>query len=394
MAFLVEEVRNLKDVDEILTSLKGSCPEEESLFRGYEWQKAWCETFGVGKKIRFLKVSEDSQPIALFPLIVSREYRRPWFSLHHVYKDDLQFLSSKCKIACVLPVNQLSIAANIQSGTVRGGWHVKAGREEKALSALLDYLRKKKDWDVIVLPGIPSEEAALYRQVLNREGLPFYVNPEKRPLFSLTVKSWEEYFAGRKRHFRTRFKTAIKELQRMGEVRSCTVTSKEDVAEALSALFALGHKSWKERPRTGSSFYLPLTDQTKAFYSRLAELYLERELCAVHQVFVDDVLAASMFSIRENGRLFTLQTFYAPEFAKASPGRFLMKETIDWSANNGIKQIDFNGNSSIVRLMSKESAQYCQVLVFSNRLYSRIIYKCMQFVDKVKNRLGSTDPRE
>lgn len=343
-------------------------------FHTFVWYRSWLRVFGAEASPRLLVARVEGQLAGLLPLVRSRVSRRPWLALHHLQVGDLQFIARRHRYWNIVPSWQLSGPVNLQCMSIRASWLIRRGHERQFWTAIANYLAERTDWDLFILPAVNSEQTETFAEIFRAQGLPVEVRPRAISLFGLRPLPWPEYLKTRTSHFMRRARAIERSVKALGEIEINAVRDRSAIPATLENLFALARRSHKQQPRANQAWFLPLTDETVMFYGELAEAYANRNNCVIHTVSCDGNLIAGLFSLIEGDRLFALLTYFAPEFYKASPGRYLMQVLIDWSGNNGIKWIDYNGNSTWVQMFAKQPTDYDECVVFRARGFSAIQY--------------------
>lgn len=355
-----------------------------TIYDGPDWYRAWLSTFGADKQPRVLAVAQGGRLIGIVPLVQSRVWRRPWLSLHHVQPEDLPFLQAPSRRGNLIPLRQLSVPAGLQCGSIRGHWIARPGTEREVVTAVGRHLAACTDWDMLVFPGLLSDLDQLLHDGLRAGGLSVESRPGLTTLYGLHPQPWGTYFKSRSSHFRQRFQSAERTLAKLGALRCVIVTAATELPGALARMFALAARSRKQVPRPGQNWYLPLTPAMVAFYTDLCGRYAGAGGCVFNEVYVDERLAGTLFSIVDNGKAYALQTYFDDDFATGSPGRLLLREIIDWAARHELDWIDFNGNSPVVRMFASVPVPLGQAWVFRRRGYSALIHGTTTAVESLR----------
>lgn len=355
-----------------------------TIYDGPDWYRAWLNTFGADKQPRVLAVAQGGRLIGIVPLVQSRVWRRPWLSLHHVQPEDLPFLQAPSRRGNLIPLRQLSVPAGLQCGSIRGHWIARPGTEREVVTAVGRHLAACTDWDMLVFPGLLSDLDQLLHDGLRAGGLSVESRPGLTTLYGLHPQPWGTYFKSRSSHFRQRFQSAERTLAKLGALRCVSVTAATELPGALARMFALAARSRKQVPRPGQNWYLPLTPAMVAFYTDLCGRYAGAGGCVFNEVYVDERLAGTLFSIVDNGKAYALQTYFDDDFATGSPGRLLLREIIDWAARHELDWIDFNGNSPVVRMFASVPVPLGQAWVFRRRGYSALIHGTTTAVESLR----------
>lgn len=353
------------------------------LFTSYDWMKTWFGIFGQSKGLQIITLRWNGEWVGIAPLVISRIHRGPRLSIvHDIQPEDRRFLKFHRR-GQIIPIRQLTVPANLQSGNVRGGLVTVAGHEEVAPRLFFEYLKGQRTWDLFCLPSVLHEESQRWHRAATETGLLVLIRPNIRSLYGLGVQPWETYYTACSRHFRKRFKAAQHRLESLGQSRIETVTDGRRIPSLIEEMFLLSKESWKESGDKDLSVHLPVTPQATQFYRELAERYALRGRCQLITFRLDHGLVAVLMAVTEGDTQYLLQTFYSPRVAPVSPGRFLMRELIEWAAGHGVRRIDMNGNSNIVRMFAKEVQTYDQIYVFRPEGYSRWLYQMVRASEKI-----------
>ncbi|HFE38913.1 MAG TPA: GNAT family N-acetyltransferase [Gammaproteobacteria bacterium] len=342
------------------------------LFASADWFKAWSTAFGENKQQQLACYRENGKLKALMPMVTATVRRNPLFMPRYDVQPEDKAFVNKMPFANVLPVRQISAPINLQSGAMRGAWLASSGVSESFMHELLTALSKKKHWDVMLFSSLPVVDADIVCAQAISVGLSFTRDSQVREVYKSQVLNWDEYWAGRTRHFRKRYREASSRLRKMGSERFAVLTGPKEVALGLAQLFQLARESWKFAGRKDQDVHLPLTEQTEVFYRALCDSYAAKQQCQLYMMYLDEEPVAGMVSFTEGNRSFAMQTYYHPKVAKASPGRFLFRHMSEWCCQNG-KTIDWNGNSAIVKMFANDFLAYDRVTVFNTNLYPRAL---------------------
>jgi CelD/BcsL family acetyltransferase involved in cellulose biosynthesis len=344
------------------------------LYGTHDWVKAWFDSFGRDKELILIIVRHCARLVGIAPLVRSRLWRTPGLSAHYIYQpEDWSFIRSSRR-ACVIPVRQLSAVANLQSVNMRNAWTLARGFELDGARAIFSHVQRLPGWDVLLLPSVRATEVDTLARAATEAGLRARRIPSVRSLYTMPVMSWEQYSQRRSRNFRSGFREAENRLMRLPAVEIATVTAPEKLPAVLDEMFKLARCSWKQHGRDDQSVHLPMTAEAAGFYHALCRRYAEKGGAQMMTLRSNGEMLACLFCLTEGDTLYALQTYYAPEVAYVSPGRFLIREMIRWCAAHGVARIDFNGNSKIVQMYTQEAQVYDQLLLFRPRGYSLMLY--------------------
>ncbi len=87
-----------------------------------------------------------------------------------------------------------------------------------------------------------------------------------------------------------------------------TSSTSENLEQSIETLFNLAEHSWKQAPRKGQSWCIPLTIEFKDFIRNLIKHPDSKKNCVMHQVEIYGTIAMMKFSMKTSSKLFTLYT--------------------------------------------------------------------------------------
>ncbi|MDO8704102.1 MAG: GNAT family N-acetyltransferase [Sulfuricaulis sp.] len=354
--------------------------ESPLLFSSHDWTRAWFASFGADKQLLLITLRSAGRLVGLAPLVLSRLRRRPALAARYDFQPEDVGLIKAGGRARVVPVRQLSVAANLLSVNMRGGWLIAKEYQQAGLLALLEKIAALPDWQMLLLPSVTVTDAAAIAHAAKTMGLRVKWVARLRTLFSLRVTDWERYSAQRGRNFRKLCRQAENRMLAFGAVELRTATAPDEIATLLDEMFALARQSWKQTGRADQAVHLPVTSASTAFVRDLGLRYAAKGRCQIVVLRVDGILRGCMFCVSEGKTLYGMQTYYSSDVAYGSPGRLMMRELIQWCAAHGIERIDLNGNSPLVKTYADTEASYDQLLLFRPRGYSAVLFGLATFI--------------
>lgn len=346
---------------------------DSTLFTTPEWVQTWMEVFGENKRLRLLEVRLDEHLLGVVPLVGAQLKRSSTLAVYHdLQPEDRKYVTRSGKNW--LPVRQLSVPANLESANLRGGWVCQPEQRAAVLQAAFAHLAGDRDWDVLVLPSVKLEDASEVIRCAQDAGLRSRILLENA-LYGFKVRNWEQYLAEQSTNFRKGFRSAANRLRACGETHIETLTDPARISIALESMFELARLSWKEEGRSGQATHLPLTEAAARFYRMLAQRLAPTGNTQLFLLSVNGEMVGCMLTYSADERLYGMQIFYNPAFAHISPGRFLMREMIQWASSNDIRWVDLNGNSALVTAYSEHAQKYQRLMLFRPGAYPNLLYR-------------------
>lgn len=199
---------------------------------------------------------------------------------------------------------------------------VASGPEEASvLRAILQYLHaREKEWDVLLLRGIPAGSPTLeiFPTLAAELGLVSIV--EEMPCGSIPLASdWDAYLRTLQARFRSKLKSALRFLDTSGDTRVEKCEDAAELDEYLSSLFSLHQKRWQGVGHAGA-FSPP---ERRKFYADFARAFLCRGWLGLYRLRLRGTTVAVQIGFEYGNRFFQLQEGFEPEQGSLSVGIML-----------------------------------------------------------------------
>lgn len=341
-----------------------SLANDATLFTTPEWVQTWLEVFGKGKRCCLLEIRDGHDLLGIMPLIGVALNRSPNLAVYHdLQPEDRQYIAYQSNKKW-LSIRQLSPLANLESANIRGVWLCKREHLKTVLNAGFSYLALDNAWDILLLPALKSEDIGDVLESAQAFGFHYRLSHQDS-LLGFKVRGWEQYYAEQSYRFRRTFCNMLNRLNACGDIHIKTTTDTGLISKELAQMFELAKSSWKEQGRSHQAIHLPMTDAMEQFYLTLAQ----RGNAQMFSLTINGRLSGALLAYTTNDCIYAMQTYYDPVIAHVSPGRFLMRELIEWCFLNNINWVDMNGNSSMVTTFSDHEQKYQRIVLFRPVLY-------------------------
>jgi CelD/BcsL family acetyltransferase involved in cellulose biosynthesis len=316
-------------------------------FLEHAWVRTWWECFGAGSTLRVLVVKAGDQTLAIAPLILTPI--RMWG----------------------IKVRRLGFFYNSH---VPHADFLIAQRPEDAYRAIWNHLARTRDWDLLQLCQLPEGSSTLAaisdlakqdhcRIVTWQSGASPYL-----PLSS----SWDEYFNSLANKHRANLRNRFKRLSGIGPVAVETITSGEQLPDALEAGLQLEAAAWKGAAGTAISS----DPDVSRFYSALALRAADRGWMQLHFLRAGSQRVAFDFSLSYRNRIHLLKIGYDPDYAPYSPSNLLVCTLLqDMFQRDEVREYDFLGESGEWKLQwTRLSQPHYWLFVFSSTFKGRLLH--------------------
>ena len=297
-------------------------------FLTYEWMRAWWESFGAGRTLHILVVTADGQPIAIAPLMLTRE------SL------------------CGIPVRRLGFMANVH--TPRADFII-ADRLPEVCRAIWQSLAgRANEWDVLELCQLADMRAGEELSRLARaDGFGTGVWHSAASPYIRLQGTWDEYFGTLDRKFRSNLRNRLKRVNALGTVKLEMVEGGSQLVSALEEGLKIEAAAWKGSAGTA----IGCNPELRRFYTTLAHRTAERGWLRLQFLTVNGQRIAFGYSLCREGKLYLLKPGYDPQYAPYSPCNLMCYLVLQDGFQHGLTEYDLLGVSDGWKLEWTQTAR-------------------------------------
>ena len=145
-----------------------------------------------------------------------------------------------------------------------------------------------------------------------------------------------QWFDGQSKKARQNYRRARKALEETGSVRFRLLPLDEPVAPVLARLAELKRKWLIDNGRV-----TPLFDEGAPALPALVDVLQKAGVLRIFVLECNDTVIAISLNFVQHGTLMAFITSYDPEFERGSPGMVLLMDYVQWSIDQGLKEVDF-----------------------------------------------------
>jgi hypothetical protein len=242
--------------------------------------------------------------------------------------------------------------------------------------AFFRHLADQRDWEVLRITDVPENGQAwhLY-QAAKTAGFPVGIWESQRSPYLLLPAvplpgNGESGQAISPRQ-RSNARRRLRQMKAKSDVRfECL--EKSDLLSGLQDFFDVEHSSWKGRNGTACD----QDDQTRAFYTQLANVAAERNWLSMFRLILDGRTAAVHYGLTYGGSYLLPKVAFREEFSELSPGLVLMNEVINACASREVTSIDFLGGNDEWKLRwSCKVVPHYWLYIFRNNFKGRMLHQ-------------------
>lgn len=246
------------------------------------WQSVWLEEFVEGREALFLAARDGDALVGVAPLL--REDARLSFVGHYSICDYMDFVLAE-------------------------------GREQEALSALLDGLLGVEGWSELELRGLRDGGATLAAlpELARAAGLAVEQEEEAVAPGIALPGSWDEYVASLGKKSRHELRRKIRRVHAAGEVEMRCYSSPAEVEEHLPVLLRLMTESRADK----AAF---MSERMGRFFHRMAAAMAEAGVLRIYELELDTKTVASVLCFDQGGQYYLYNSGYEPELSGLAVG--------------------------------------------------------------------------
>lgn len=292
------------------------------VFVTWEWVSAyWRHAHGQARLWLVQVRDADGQLVGIAPLMLNWHHPLPYagFGLRMLAWRQLEF------------IGMAAAADHLDFVLARG-------REPEILQAILALIwRHRFEWDVLHFAGLAQESLTL--DLLRATGWPW-----EQPATSVcpVVKlpgNWETYLTTLSRGKRKEQRRFIRQLDEAypGRWRWCVADDPASVSATLTALMAFHQAKWESRNRPGAFAEAAMA----AFHHEATQQLHERGWLRLYRLEIDGELAAALYTIWYDGRVYDFASGLNMAYADFSPGQVLTEMSLRAAVEAGMRYYDF-----------------------------------------------------
>lgn len=322
------------------------CAEDSAnIFQMFDWARNWWKAYGYNKDLLMLIVTDGDSPIAIAPLVITKEpFNR-------------------------LPARKVEFMHRMN--------FIIHSRKKEVIREVLNYLKAiQGSWDIIDFFDIKyeSESIGLFKKEVQKLGFDFLVKDDHPyPYVDMGVP-WEEYWASRSNKFKKNLRYSHRLMERMGNMNIAINiydnAQFQEIEKALEKIFILSLKSWKGKAGTavGSS------KENRNFYRGLMEIFSKKGKIEVSFLEHKGIPICFSMGIIYRNVYYVFKASYDEEYAKISPGNILTHSVTKTLFNNGVMRMEWlRGMFPQKRIWLTGINRKARVIIFRKSLHSRIL---------------------
>lgn len=364
------------------TGFSSLCEEWQSLFATVEGAAWLCDPQAFRIWERHLRQKGGTLIVAvrdaagqlrgILPLMRDLAWRGPAAAPRYDYDPQDRHLIVKRRIRPI-PVRQITTVASLPATTL---WVSPLCRTEDRRAvqlAIAGAIVGLSRWDVTVLPAMEGEEETGWRDAFAAHGQIVRVQRLGRVAQDLHELAPFKTVVDRQKQ---KFRQNVRRAQTAAAVAGVRFEIQVGAATMISnfeTIAELARASWKHEGREDTDVHLAYDGAQQAYFEAF---FADPELKSTPVLGVAsdaDGPIAVFLMLRHGSSLTALLTFWNGRQPQASPGLLLLGTAIDWAAEEGLGQFDFNATAPWVRYVADTQRSFCHIIAFAPNLRGRAL---------------------
>jgi CelD/BcsL family acetyltransferase involved in cellulose biosynthesis len=317
-----------------------------SPFLTHEWFSCCWDAVQPDRRPEVVVISEGGDPVALVPLMSWTERVRG------------------------LPVRTLGFLEAPDSAELD---LLSVADPRGVVSALLDHLAVRSDWDVILLKKLAAGSPTL--KALEEIGPARFPMQRLAPLASpylAVAGDWESFFRGRSQRFRKTVRSVQNRLERAGRVAVEEHTNIDPTSAVFREVVELSRRSWK----ADRGVAISTMPRMLGFFEALTRRATDRGWLSLWVLRLDGRIVAMEYQIQSAGVVHALRADFDAECAALSPGSHL-NHLIARALfeRGGVHEYDMGPGDNEYKLRwATGTHQRARLRLYAPRFYPRLLW--------------------
>lgn len=273
----------------------------------FEWSMACAAAFAPTQRLNVMMVGPEIEPIAIAPL-------------HPQTLNGIGYMA-------MLGVQELHEPMDL------------VYRDQEALDCLVSALLR--DGQPLLLERLPADSLTVttFHRLCRRRAA-IVQRPQMSWPYIALDETWREPENNLNSGRRSDLRRARRHAQDKGPLSTQIITPKLDELDLLlDEAFRIEAASWKGQ--TGTALACDAT--RAAFYRHYAHAAAERGILRLCFLRIDQHPVAMQLAIEHGGGFWLLKIGYDAQYAQCSPGMLLLRDTIQYAVEKGLKSYEFLG---------------------------------------------------
>lgn len=323
---------------------------KDVIYLRHEWFLSWWDAFHDGQQLHIIVAADDDgQIISIAPLRKA---------------DDVIFKT--------IPVKKLSFMANGISPNA--DFIVHRDRADRGLKALIEYLCRFDDWDIVELQKMILEDATsqTIKNNLRDNRQLFDTSPNIESPIILINSDWCDFYSHKSQKLRKNYRNKANRLKKSRDIKIENIRIESGSSKAIQEMFELSGRSWKRKIQTD----LMSDQESQQFYKSICDVFGNEGAVNLWMMRKGEKPVSFEFHMVDNGTVYPLRADYDHEFKELSPGSVLEYNAIKSLFENGkIRQYHTCGHTySYLLKWCNMTRKHVNIEIYSKSAASLTLY--------------------
>lgn len=267
------------------------------------------------------------------------------------------------------------------------------GRPDSIVRAVLDHLADRRDWDALVLDGVPATSPTL--KALDAwlpDRFPSQnLGVARSPYLSL-IGSWEAFWRSTSQRFKKTVRSVRNRLQRAGRVTLDEYRLVDPRSAVFDELLDVSRRSWKAPRRLAIATMPGMVE----FFRELTSRASKNGWLRLWVLRLDGRAVATEYQLEADGRVHALRADFDESLPdELSPGTYLSAEIVrSLFARDGVHEYDMGrGDNPYKSRWTTTAHESARLRVFRAGLYGSCLHALESRVVPVLRRLRRREVR-
>lgn len=321
------------------------------VFLTHEWFRCWWEAFGEPFDMFIVCVRESDRLVGIAPLgMTTKKFRG-------------------------LPVRKLMFLANGYSAAAD---FIMVSEKDPVLQTIFEYLAgRMREWDMLDLYTIRPDSylGQKISEVTRAFGMSSIIRPDIGMPYIPIEGGWRDFMSQRSPNFRKATRGRLNIIRKHADpVRVHKLTSPDEIAGVLAAVFDVSAMSWKAQTKHA------LTDEPSAmlFFERLSAVLGARGWIELWVVYCGERPVAFEYHLNYRGVTNPIRADFDESYRSLSPGAYLEHEilrTLFDDPGKSVHEYNTCADSYWYEMRwTDRIRQHSRVWIFTSSLYGKALY--------------------
>ena len=231
------------------------------------------------------------------------------------------------------------------------------GGADGVVEAFLAHWLGQHDWDVLDLPTVPAESAAVGRLVglAHAAGLRATRTPVLKTYAVPVQGTWDDFHASRSKKTRQNLRRGLRYFEQLGATRFAAYPGELGRDQALAHVAQVVARSWKDHAKGAGGWNAFLRD-VMAEFDQTGHLRL-------HFLLLDGQAVAYLMDVPFKNAWYAIHNAYDLRYPLGNAGQLMLAHAIALAHHSGAERYDFTGNKDYLQRWTQTTRSFEHVRI-------------------------------